>query len=66
MSSSGVELLHSTAIGNIIFGNTIGLNAAGTQAIGNGELGVLIANGAASQYCRWNLWWCLPRQRYLW
>ena len=48
MSSSGVELLHSTAIGNIIFGNTIGLNAAGTQAIGNGELGVLIANGAAS------------------
>lgn len=48
MSSAGVEILHSTATGNIIFGNIIGLNAAGTQRIGNGELGVLIANGAAS------------------
>ncbi len=48
MISSGVELLHATAIGNLIFGNIIGPNAAGTQAIGNGELGVLIANGAAS------------------
>jgi len=47
MRSSGVEILHSTATGNRIFGNIIGLNAAGTQAIGNGELGILIANGAA-------------------
>jgi hypothetical protein len=47
MNSSGVELLHSTVTGNVIFGNIIGLNAAGTQVIGNSELGVLIANGAA-------------------
>jgi hypothetical protein len=47
MDSSGVELLHSTATGNIIFGNTIGLDATGTGMIGNGELGVLFANGAA-------------------
>lgn len=46
MDSSGVELLDPTATGNTIFGNMIGLNAAGTAAIGNGELGVLIANGA--------------------
>jgi hypothetical protein len=47
MDSSGVELLHSTATGNIIFDNIIGLDAAGTGPIGNGELGVLLANGAA-------------------
>jgi hypothetical protein len=46
MASSGVELLHASATGNIIFGNMIGLNAAGTGVIGNGELGILIANGA--------------------
>ncbi|MFL6542222.1 MAG: hypothetical protein ACJ8I9_03555, partial [Chthoniobacterales bacterium] len=48
MASSGVELLDPTATGNIIFGNIIGLNAAGTAVIGNDELGVLIANGAAN------------------
>ncbi|MFL6582933.1 MAG: hypothetical protein ACJ8KU_00285 [Chthoniobacterales bacterium] len=46
MASSGVELLHSTATGNIIFGNLIGLNAAGNDVIPNAELGILIANGA--------------------
>lgn len=46
MASSGVELLHPTNHGNIIIGNLIGLNAAGIAAIPNGELGVLIANGA--------------------
>ena len=46
MDSSGVELLHSSNYGNVIFANMIGMNAAGTEAIPNGELGVLIANGA--------------------
>lgn len=50
MSSAGVEILHSTASGNTIFGNIIGLNAAGTDAIRNGELGVLIANGASNNW----------------
>ncbi len=48
--SAGVELLHSSNTGNIIFGNTVGLNAAGTDAIPNGELGVLIANGASNNW----------------
>ena len=45
-ASAGVELLHSTNWHNIIFRNYIGTNAPGTAAIGNGEVGVLIANGA--------------------
>jgi len=45
MASAGCELLHSTAIGNVIFGNIIGLNAAGDTPIGN-RVGVLVANGA--------------------
>ena len=47
-ASAGVELLHATSRDNRIFGNMIGLNAAGTDGIPNGELGVLIANGAAN------------------
>ena len=43
----GAELLHPSVIGNILFGNMIGLNAAGTAAIPNGRLGVLLANGAS-------------------
>lgn len=49
-ASGGVELLHPTATNNRIFGNMIGLNAAGTDLIANGELGVLIANGAANNW----------------
>ncbi len=45
MASSGVELLHPSNYGNIIVANMIGVNRAGTDALGNGELGVLIANG---------------------
>jgi len=45
MASAGCELLHSTAVGNVIFGNIIGLNAAGDAAIGN-QVGVYVANGA--------------------
>ena len=46
-ASAGVEFLHSSVTGNVVFANKIGTNAAGTVAIGNGELGVLVANGAA-------------------
>ncbi|MEY2493768.1 MAG: hypothetical protein QOJ45_260 [Verrucomicrobiota bacterium] len=49
-ASAGVELLSATATNNRIFGNMIGLNAAGTDVIPNGELGVLIANGAANNW----------------
>ena len=45
-ASAGVELLHETNWHNVIFSNYIGTNASGTAAIGNGEVGVLIANGA--------------------
>jgi len=44
--SSGVELLHSTNWGNVVFANLIGMNRAGTAAIPNGELGILFAHGA--------------------
>lgn len=50
MASSGVELLHATATGKRIFGNFIGVNATGTAALGNGELGVLLASGAAGNW----------------
>ena len=46
MKSAGVELLHSSVVGNVVFANMIGVDAAGTTAIPNGEVGVLLANGA--------------------
>lgn len=49
-NSAGVEFLHHTDTGNRIFGNMIGLNAAGTELLANGEVGVLIANGAANNW----------------
>ena len=48
--SAGVELLHFMATDNRIFGNIIGLNAAGTDEIPNGELGILIAGGASKNW----------------
>lgn len=44
--SAGVEMLHGSNIGNVVFASKIGLNQAGTAVIGNGELGILLANGA--------------------
>ena len=44
--SSGVELLHSSNRGNVVFANVIGMNRATDAAIPNGELGILLANGA--------------------
>jgi hypothetical protein len=43
---NAVELFHSSVVGNVIFQNFIGTDLTGTVAIGNGNLGVLIANGA--------------------
>jgi len=44
--SAGVELLHPTVVGNVIFGNRIGTDVTGMFAIPNTDAGVLIANGA--------------------
>ena len=45
---SGIRLTDTTTNGTLIVKNTIGLNAAGTQALGNGGRGILIVNGAAA------------------
>ncbi len=42
----GVKITGSGAADNVLTGNLIGLNAAGTAALGNGGNGVLIENGA--------------------
>lgn len=44
--SAGVEFLHPSNIGNVVFRNRIGTNDAGTAAIPNKELGILFTNGA--------------------
>ena len=41
-------LVISGAVGNVVLGNYIGLNAAGTAALPNGGAGVYIVTGAAS------------------
>lgn len=46
--SAGIEFLHHSVTDNRVFENMIGVNAAGTEAIPNGELGILIANGASN------------------
>ncbi len=43
---SGVDLYQIGATGNIIQGNDIGSNAAATSALGNGQNGVIISDGA--------------------
>lgn len=48
--SAGVELLDAAATDNRIFGNMIGVNISGTAALPNGELGILIANGASNNW----------------
>jgi len=44
--SAGIELLHPSNYGNVIFANHIGVDREGDAVIGNGEVGVLISNGA--------------------
>jgi hypothetical protein len=46
-SSAAIEMLSSSNIGNVVFRSKIGTDITGNVAIGNGELGVLVANGAA-------------------
>lgn len=41
-NETGIYLLNSTATGNVIQGNYIGLNAAGTAALGNGNNGITL------------------------
>lgn len=44
--SSGVEFLHPTNQGNVVFLNNIGTDITGRNAIPNGELGILLSNRA--------------------
>lgn len=44
---SGCELLHSSVVGNIVYSNRIGLNAALNTGIQNGGYGVVLANNAS-------------------
>jgi parallel beta-helix repeat protein len=45
-ASAGVELLHPSNQGNVVFSNIIGMNKAATVPVPNGEVGVLFANDA--------------------
>lgn len=44
----GVRITGNSTSGNVVSGNLIGLNQGGTAAVGNGQNGVSIAAGAAS------------------
>ena len=46
-SGDGIEIIGSGVTGNVVQGNFIGTNAADTAALGNGNFGVLIDNGAS-------------------
>ncbi len=45
-ASAGIRIRDAASTGNVILGNYIGLNAAGTGALGNAAEGVLINNSA--------------------
>jgi hypothetical protein len=47
-TGDGVDLSGAGTSGNLVQGNLIGLNGAGTAAIGNGENGVIVRASAAS------------------
>jgi len=44
--SAGIELLHDTVERNEIYGNLVGVNVAGEYILPNGELGIILSNGA--------------------
>lgn len=44
--SVGIELLHETVTKNKVFGNKVGLDSTGGTALPNGELGIIVSNGA--------------------
>ncbi|MGL4460688.1 MAG: hypothetical protein ACRC1K_00925, partial [Planctomycetia bacterium] len=54
-SSAGVELFHVSNTGIRIFNNRIGTDASGTVAIGNGEVGVLVAARSSNNVVEGNL-----------
>lgn len=45
--STGVELFHSSNTGNVVHLNKIGVDVSGTVALGNGDLGVQLSEGAS-------------------
>jgi hypothetical protein len=45
-ASAAVELLHPSNRGNVIFSNIIGMDYTATNPVPNGEVGVLLSNGA--------------------
>lgn len=44
--SVGIELLHETVTGSLIHGNHSGVDVSGERRVPNGELGVILSNGA--------------------
>ncbi len=47
-SANGVRIMGSGSDNNVVAGNRIGTNAAGTAAVANGAAGVVISNGAGN------------------
>lgn len=45
-ASAGIELLHPSNRGNVIFSNIVGMNNTATVPVPNGELGILLSNDA--------------------
>ena len=44
----GLDIAGALATGNTVAGNYIGLNAAGTAAVANGDIGIFVRQGASS------------------
>ncbi|MFN6947028.1 MAG: hypothetical protein ACK4ND_18945 [Cytophagaceae bacterium] len=44
--SAGIELMHDTVEKNVIYNNKCGVDITGNVALPNGELGIIISNGA--------------------
>lgn len=44
--SVGIELLHDTVEDSLIYGNWCGVDVTGSQRLPNGELGIILSNGA--------------------
>jgi hypothetical protein len=53
--SDAVSVFHAGSTGNVVAGNFIGTNAAGTAALGNGGSGIHIAAGASSNRAQGNV-----------
>ena len=44
--NNGVEITDAGTDGNVVAGNLVGLNASGTQSLGNGACGIFVQTGA--------------------